>query len=86
MGKLDQANRMGALKTPFDQAFEANYLVLKSFSGMEGLGEPFEFDIDALSEHENVNFNIALGQACTVRLTTYEQKERFFCGILTHAQ
>jgi len=82
MGNLTQATRMAALKTPLGE----DVLVLKSFSGTEGLGELFEFQIEALSEQENVKFDDALGQACTIKLETYEQKERFFCGVLTHAQ
>jgi type VI secretion system secreted protein VgrG len=82
MGNLSQAGRMGILKTPLGD----DTLVLSSFSGAEGLGELFEFQVDALSEQENINFDDALGRACTVKLKSYEQKERFFCGILTHAQ
>ena len=82
MGQLNQANFAAALKTPLGD----NALALKSFSGSEGLGELFEFQVVALSKEENVDFDKALGQACTVRLTTYEQKERYFSGILTYAQ
>ena len=82
MGNLTQANRMGSLKTPLGD----DLLVLKGFSGAEGLGELFEFHVDALSEQENIDFDKALGQACTIKLKTYHQKERFFCGILTEAQ
>src|SRR5215470_7005290 len=82
MGKLDQAKQAAALKTPLGD----NVLVLKSFSGYEGLGETFEFQIEALSEKEDIDFDKALGQACSIRLKTYEQKERFFTGILTNAQ
>jgi len=82
MGQLNQAEYAAALTTPLGD----DALVLKSFSGSEGLGEPFEFQIEALGKEENVDFDKALGQACTVRLKTYEQKQRFFCGILTNAQ
>ena len=82
MGQLSQANYPAALKTPLGD----NCLVLASFSGNEVLGQPFEFHIEALSEQENIDFDKALGQACTIKLKTYEQKERFFCGILTNAQ
>jgi type VI secretion system secreted protein VgrG len=82
MGQLSQANYPAALKTPLGD----DVLVLRSFSGNEVLGQPFEFHIDALSEQENIDFDKAIGQACTVKLKTYEQKERFFCGILTNAQ
>jgi len=82
MGQLSQAKYAGALKTPLGD----NVLVLKTFSGNETLGQPFEFQVEALSEEENIDFDKALGQACTIKLKTYGQKERFFCGILTEAQ
>jgi type VI secretion system secreted protein VgrG len=86
MGNLSQANRTGELKTPLGD----NVLVLKSFSGGEGLGELFAFHIEALSDADELidsdRFDKALGKACTIRLKTYEGKERFFCGILTQAQ
>lgn len=82
MGQLSQGNYAAALKTPLGD----DVLALKSFSGYEGLSEPFEIQVDALSKQENVDFDKALGQTCTVRLKTYEQKQRFFCGILTQTQ
>jgi type VI secretion system secreted protein VgrG len=82
MGNLSQAGRPGTLKTPLGE----DVLVLKSFSGAEGLGELFEFHVEALSEQANINFDNAIGQACTLRVTTYKNEERFFCGILTDAQ
>jgi len=82
MGKLTQANYMAELQTPLG----ADVLALKSFTGTEGLGELFEFQVEALSEQENIDFDEALGQACTIKLKTYQDKERNFCGILTNAQ
>jgi type VI secretion system secreted protein VgrG len=82
MGQLSQANSAAALNT----ALGADVLAVRSFSAYEGLGEPFEIQIDALSEKENIDFDKALGQPCSIKLKTYGQKERFFWGILTHAQ
>jgi type VI secretion system secreted protein VgrG len=82
MGKFSQDKFAAQLTTPLDK----DVLCLETFSAYEGLGEPFEIQVDCLSEKENINFDDALGQACTIKLKTYEQKERFFCGILTHAQ
>jgi type VI secretion system secreted protein VgrG len=82
MGNLNQANRTAKLKTPLKE----NVLVLKSFSGTEGLGELFEFQVDALSEEKNIDFDDVLGQPCTVTLKTYKGAERFFCGVLAQAQ
>jgi type VI secretion system secreted protein VgrG len=73
---------MAELKTPLGD----NVLALASFSGTEELGKPFEFHVDAVSEQENIDFDQALGQACTIKLKTFQQKERFFCGMLTRAQ
>ena len=82
MGNLKQVNRTAKLKTPLGE----DELVLKSFSGTEGLGELFEFQVDALSEEKNIDFDDVLGQPCTVTLKTYKGAERFFCGVLTQAQ
>jgi type VI secretion system secreted protein VgrG len=82
MGQLGQANRAAALKT----AIGDDVLVIKSFSGYEGLGEPFEIQIEALSKQENIDFDKLLGQACSITLNTYERKQRFFCGVLTNAR
>jgi type VI secretion system secreted protein VgrG len=79
MGQLSQANYPAALKTPLGD----DVLVLRSFSGSEVLGQPFEFHIETLSEQENIDFDKALGQACTIKLKTCEQKERFLCGMRT---
>ena len=71
MGNLSQANCTGTFKTPLGD----DVLVLKSFGADEGLGELFEFHIDALSEQENIDFDKALGQACTIKLKTYQEQE-----------
>jgi type VI secretion system secreted protein VgrG len=82
MSQLSQANYPASLKTPLG----GDVLALKAFSGNETLGQPFEFHVEALSEEENIDFDKVLGQACTIKLKTYGQKERLFCGILTEAQ
>jgi type VI secretion system secreted protein VgrG len=79
---LTQDNRIGELITPLGK----DVLVLRNFDGIEGLSELFEFHVDALSEQENVDFDGAIGQSCTVKLKTYEGKTRIFDGILTDAQ
>ncbi|HEY0433599.1 MAG TPA: type VI secretion system tip protein TssI/VgrG, partial [Chitinophagaceae bacterium] len=82
MAKLTQAGRVGELKTPLGD----DVLVLIKFEGVEGLGELFEFYVDALSEKENIDFDEALGQSCTLKLKTYGGKTRIYDGILTQAQ
>jgi len=82
MGQLSQANSTATLTT----SLGADILALKGFSAYEGLGEPFEIQIEAVSEQENIDFDKVLGQPCSIKLKTYQQKERYFWGILTRAQ
>jgi len=82
MGKISQDGQVGELTTPLGK----DVLVLSQFNGVEALGEGFEFQIDALSEQENLNFDQALGKSCTIKLQAYNGKVRFFDGILTRAQ
>ena len=81
-GQLSQSDRIAEFKTPLGK----DVLVLINISGTEGLGELFEFQIDALSEQENIDFDKALGQGCTLKLKAYQGKERIYHGILTQAQ
>jgi type VI secretion system secreted protein VgrG len=79
---ISQDKFAGALVTPLGQ----DVLCLTGFTVDEALGEPFEIQVECVSEQENIDFNKVLGQACSIKLKTYEQKERFFCGVLTNAQ
>ena len=81
-GKLGQSERVAEFKTPLGE----NVLALINLEGTEALGELFEFHIEALSEQENIDFDKALGQGCTLKLKAYEGKERIFHGIMTEAQ
>ena len=56
-GNLLQADRLAELTTPLGK----DVLVLTDFSGSEGLGELFEYHIEALSEQENIDFDQAIG-------------------------
>ena len=79
---LTQDERLGELTTPLGK----DVLVLQKFDGFEGLGELFEFHVDALSEKENIDFDKVIGQSCTIKLKTYDKKTRIFNGILTEAR
>ena len=39
-----------------------------------------KFNIEALSEKENIDFDKALGQGCTLKLNAYEDKKRIYHG------
>jgi type VI secretion system secreted protein VgrG len=77
---ITQDTRIGSLQTPLGK----DVLVLVSFEGREGLSELFEWRIEAVSEQENIDFDAALGRACTVVLKTYGE-ERDFSGTLVEA-
>ena len=81
-GKLGQSERLAELKTPLGK----DVLVLARFEGTEGLGELFEYHVEAVSEEENIDFDKAIGQSCTVKLKTFKEKERFYDGVLTEAR
>jgi type VI secretion system secreted protein VgrG len=79
---LSQSDRIAEFKTPLGK----DVLVLISLEVTEGLGELFECHIEALSDQENIDFDKALGQGCTLKLDAYESKSRIFDGILVQAQ
>jgi type VI secretion system secreted protein VgrG len=76
-----QGTRIAKLETPFGK----DTLVLARFRGSEGLGELFEFHIDALSEHQDVDLDQGIGKHCSVTFSTFG-KERVFDGILVEAE
>ncbi len=79
MAQLTQDKRLAELHTPLGK----DVLVLASFVATEGLSELFEVNVETLSERESINFNRAIGRACTIKQTTYDNKIRYYNGILT---
>jgi len=79
---LTQNNRVGVLTTPLGQ----DVLCLVRFDGHEGLSEVFEFNVEAISEQEIIDFDKAIGQQCTVKISNFS-RVREFTGILveTHS-
>lgn len=61
-------------------------LVLHKFDGVEGISELFEYHVEALSKTIDLDFTKALGQKCCVSLQTYDDKVRYFNGVLTEAE
>jgi type VI secretion system secreted protein VgrG len=79
---LSQDERAGKLTTPFGD----NVLALSHMNAVEALSEMFEFRIEAVSLQANLDFNSALGLGATVKLTTVDNLERYFNGIMTEAR
>src|SRR4029077_7461612 len=67
--RLTQDTRIGEFKTPLGE----NVLVLARFDGSEGLGELFEYRIEALSTRElgDSDFDGAIGRNCSLTLKSY---------------
>jgi type VI secretion system secreted protein VgrG len=57
--------------------------VPSSFVAAEELSELFEFSVETLSEQENIDFDKAIGRACTIKQTVRDNEIRYYNGILT---
>ncbi|HEY1942575.1 MAG TPA: type VI secretion system tip protein TssI/VgrG [Roseiarcus sp.] len=79
---LSQDGRVAKLTT----ALGADVLVLSRFDGSEGLSDPFEFRVEALSTQANIDFNAALGRNISVEVKAADGGLRHFSGILTEAR
>src|SRR3954452_22840327 len=81
-GKLSQSEQVAEFKTPLGK----DVLALINIEGTETLGDLFEFNVETVSEKEDIDFDKALGQGCTLKLKAYSGKQRIFHGILTQAR
>lgn len=67
-----------AISTPLGD----DKLSLRKAKIQEALGEPFTFEVELVSDDENISLDDILGQNVTIRLET-EDDSRFFNGIVT---
>jgi type VI secretion system secreted protein VgrG len=77
-----QDNQTGKLATPLGK----DVLLLGRFDGAEGMGELFEFRIEALSPRSDIRFDDALGRNSSVHLGTSDGVGRDFSGVVTEAR
>ena len=77
-----QDKRMGRLATPLGK----DKLLLSGLDATEGLGELFEFRVEALSDDGFIDFDTALGLNSSVHLDTSDGAGRDFSGVLTEAR
>ncbi len=80
--KPRQDKRIGALQTPLGE----DVLVLLRFDGDEGLGELFEYRVEALSENAHIDFTPAIGGKCCISIKTEDGSKRYFNGYLVETQ
>lgn len=75
---IAQKSRPIKVKTPLGD----DVLVLSAMSGTEELGRLFKYDLDLLSEDNNIKLEDILGQNLTVSLALQDGSERYFNGIV----
>jgi type VI secretion system secreted protein VgrG len=74
-----QENRRVAVNTSLGE----DVLLLTSFSGSEGISRPFHFEIEMVSEQEDLAFDSIVGENITVRVTLAGGAERYFNGYVS---
>lgn len=79
---IQQKSRIAELHTPLG----ADVFGLARLDAHEAMSEPFEFVIEAVSESENIDFDAAIGRNCAIRVTSYQNLERWFNGVLAEAR
>lgn len=79
MGSWTQDSRMMAIETPLGK----DHLLLRSFTGREGVSQLFTFELDLLSEDSAIQFTDIVGKPVTIRLTLANEKERYFNGCIS---
>lgn len=75
---FSQENRLLQIITaPWNEKF-----LLRGFEGTEGLSTLFSFELDLVSENDNIAFNEIIGQPLTVAITRENGGLRYFNGIV----
>ncbi len=74
-----QEHRSFDLKTPLGK----DVLLVRQMSGTEALSEPYQWDLDLLSEKGDINAEDLLGQKVSLGFTMANGKKRYFHGYVT---
>src|SRR6266403_2247685 len=65
-------------------SFPENELLLRSFTGNEGISQLFSFQLDLISQNYNFDFNAVVGQEVSFCVQLEEHEEyRFFNGFVS---
>lgn len=77
MAEFKQADRPLTVTTPLGK----DVLLLRAFSGHEGVSQLFSFQLDLIAEHAaDIAFDKLLGQKITIHLTLPDKSQRHFNG------
>lgn len=74
-----QENRLIGIETPLGK----DILLLKGFSGQEGISRLSNFDLDLLSHDPDIKFEDIIGKRVTLRVTLGSEKKRYFNGFIS---
>src|SRR5262245_33141383 len=75
-----QETRLLSIETPLGD----NKLLLRSFFGQEAISRLFDFQLDLLSEDDNISFDQIIGQNVTISIKLADNEtERYFNGFVS---
>src|SRR6266481_1193364 len=75
-----QENRLIGIETPLGD----DVLLLQGFTGREGISQIFKFELDLLSDKNDLHFKEIIGQRVTIRVTLSDgTSERYFNGFVS---
>src|SRR5215467_793889 len=75
-----QENRLIAIDTPLG----ADVLLLQGFTGHEGISQIFKFNLDLLSEKNDIAFKDIIGQRVTITVLLSDgSSKRYFNGFVS---
>lgn len=79
MASYTQDNRLIQVFTPLDK----DALLLRSFSGQEGISQPFQFELQMHSENHAIDFKRVVGHGATIQLMMPGGEHRYINGIIS---
>lgn len=74
-----QETRLIGIETPLGK----DILLLRGFSGQEGISRLSNFDLDLLSHDPDIKFEDIIGKRVTLRITLASDKKRYFNGFIS---
>ena len=74
-----QTSRHIAISTPLGK----DVLLLRGFTGSEGISQLFHFDLDLLSESDSIKFQDIVGKNVTLRIFDAKGDERYWNGFIS---
>ena len=74
-----QANRLIEIDTPLGK----DVLILRGFTGHEGISKLFKLDCDLFSEGSLVEFQKIIGQRVSIKVRLSDEKQRYFNGFVS---